>query len=90
MIEAMEFASEIPVIAGIQSDWDGNLWIERGAAPGEPGPTDIVTARGDYLGTVAGGSMPRVAAFGPRGLVAFLGRDTLDVPTVVIARARLR
>lgn len=54
------------------------------ARPSRPGPIDILTADGRYLGTLAEARMP--AAFGPGGLAAYVESDALDVPTVVVRR----
>ena len=43
----MEFAEEMPVIAGMAVDWSGRLWLERtGPRVGEEGPIDIVSPGG--------------------------------------------
>ena len=52
--------------------------------PSRPGPIDVLTADGRYLGTLAEARMP--AAFGPGGLAAYVEWDDLDVPTVVVRR----
>ena len=49
-----------------------------------PGPIDVITSEGEYIGTLASTPMP--AAFGPDGLVAYLEVDALDVATVVVRR----
>ena len=80
-----EFASVIPVIAGIEVDAVGNLWIARaGPALDRPGGIDIVTPQGRYLGTVAG--MPLPDAFSPRGRAAYVRTDELGVQRVVVVR----
>ena len=50
--------------------------------PIRPGPIDLITAEGRYIGTFAEARMP--AAFGPNGLVAYVQLDAFDVPTVVV------
>ncbi|MYG20243.1 MAG: hypothetical protein F4208_11925 [Gemmatimonadales bacterium] len=52
--------------------------------PTRPGPVDLITAEGRYIGTLAEARMP--AAFGPGGLVAYVELDAFDVPTVVVRR----
>jgi hypothetical protein len=86
-LETMEFADEIPVISGLATDWVGRIWIERtGDRIGEEGPTDIVTTRGEYVGTIPSDGMRTPAAFGPEGLVATIELDELDVPTIRVSR----
>jgi 6-bladed beta-propeller len=88
MAEALrdaEFAAVIPVIAGMQVDSRGNLWIARaGPALDRPGSIDIVSAQGRYLGTVAGMALP--AVFSPGGRAAFIRTDALGVQRVVVVR----
>jgi hypothetical protein len=89
-IESMEFAEEIPVISGMAVDWAGRIWIERtGPNIGEPGPIDVLDAGGIYLGTLQPQQFELPDAFGPTGLVAFLERDEMDVPRVVVKRVSL-
>ena len=52
--------------------------------PRRPGPIDVITLDGRYIGTFASTRMP--GAFGPDGLVAYLEVDEFDVPTVVVRR----
>jgi hypothetical protein len=49
-----------------------------------PGPIDVITPEGEYLGTIPDTRMPN--AFGPDGLVAYVTLDEYDVPTVVVRR----
>ncbi len=49
-----------------------------------PGPIDIITPEGGYLGTVPDSRLPN--AFGPDGLAAYVQLDELGVPTVVVRR----
>lgn len=60
--------------------------MERQDLGGAPGPIDVLTPAGQYVGTFATGSMTLPAAFGPDGLVAFIERDEFDVPTVAVKR----
>ncbi|MGH7475627.1 MAG: 6-bladed beta-propeller [Longimicrobiales bacterium] len=84
-LDQLEFASVVPVIQGLVTDPAGRLWVERaGNTPFEPGPIDIVTSRGRYLGTVNGVRLP--AAFGPNGLAAWIESDDLGVERVTVAR----
>ena len=54
--------------------------------PDDPGAIDLFTADGEYRGTIAEDG-PRIPdAFGPDGLAAWIERDELDVPRVVVRR----
>lgn len=73
-------------IARIAVDWSDRIWVQRTALPGEPGPIDIPTADGRYLGTVAPGG-PRIpAAIGPDGPMAYIETGELGVQHVRVAR----
>jgi len=86
-IESQGFYPEIAVVRGLASGWNGLLWLERSrVSPDDPGPIDLFTAEGEYRGTIAEDG-PRIPdAFGPGGLVAYIERDELDVPRVVVRR----
>ena len=60
------------------------LSTPTGLTAAGPGPIDVVTPAGEYLGTIPDTRMPN--AFGPDGLVAYVGLDEFDVPTVVVRR----
>ena len=86
-VQSMEFYHEVPVVRTLRTSWEGTIWVRRrGEEPASDGPIDLLSPDGRYLGTypVDATSMPR--AFGPDGLVAFVERDELDVPTVVVRR----
>jgi hypothetical protein len=75
------------VLADLGVDHTGRIWAQRsGSEVGEDGPIDVLSATGEYLGTVEAGSMDIPSAFGPDGLVAEVRRDELDVVTVVVRR----
>lgn len=86
-VENMIFADEIPVITGMAVDGEGQFWITRSPAEvgGDP-LTDILTAEGDYLGTlpVDGPAIPN--AFGPDGLMAYVEADEMGVQRVRVTR----
>ncbi|HUF35108.1 MAG TPA: hypothetical protein VMN37_04110 [Gemmatimonadales bacterium] len=89
-IEDMRFPERFPQVRALAADAEGRLWIERtGEDPHGPGPIDIVTGDGRYVGTLPPGQPPLPAAFGPDGLVAWVETDALDVPSVRVARVRL-
>lgn len=86
-LESMVFAEEIPVIESMVADWEGRLWIQRNSGePGEPGPTDIITIAGEYLGSLAPDGLRTPRAFGPDGLIVRIETDEFDVPTLVVER----
>ncbi len=86
-IDQLEFYPELPVLLNLKTGWSGKIWVvRRGQKPTEPGAMDVLTPAGQYVGTFAAGSVPLPAAFGPEGLAAFIERDELDVPTVVVKR----
>ncbi|WP_423927891.1 hypothetical protein [Candidatus Palauibacter sp.] len=87
-VENMRFYPEVPVIAAVRTTWDGTLWVQRSAEPGaeEPGPIDVLTPDGRYLGTLAPDVLEMPAAFGPGGLVAFVETDAFDVPVITVSR----
>lgn len=76
-----------PVLAGLQADDLGRLWVQRTVHAGEPPLFDLFTPDAEYLGSV---SLPRgLDAYFPPvfrgGHVHALVRDDLDVPYVVRA-----
>lgn len=87
-IENQEFFPEIPVLRGLRSTWDGSLWVQRrGDDPwDDAGPIDVFGPDGNYRGTLAAGRLGMPRAFGPDGLVAFVEKDEMDVPTIVVKR----
>ena len=85
-VRSMVFADEVPVIRNFAVDWSDRVWVERAERPGEPGPTDVLTADGGYLGTIASDGMRIPAAFGPDGLLAYVERDELDVQRIRVSR----
>ena len=87
-VEDMRFFPEVPVIASLRATWDGTLWVQRSTEPGanEPGPIDVITPDGRYIGTLPRGHVAMPDAFGPDGLVAFIETDELDVPVITVRR----
>jgi len=51
-----------------------------------PGPIDVVTAEGRYVGTFSAEATALPDAFGPDGMAAFIELDELDVAGVVVRR----
>ena len=86
-IESMEFHDEIPVLSTLKTSWEGTIWARRrGEGVTLEGPLDLLAPEGRYLGTLRADTSAMPSAFGPDGLVAFVERDELDVPTVVVKR----
>ncbi len=83
----MEFAAEVPVISGIAVDSKDRIWVARTGGDGvSRGPTDVFTADGDYVGTLAADDFRVPDAFGPSGLMAYSEVDDLGVATVRVLR----
>ncbi len=86
-IENMAFADEIPVIDALATDREGRIWVQRtGPGGGADGPTDLLTADGDYLGTFPPGGVRIPNAFGPDGLMAYIDTGEMEVPVVRVVR----
>ncbi|MEN8144800.1 MAG: 6-bladed beta-propeller [Gemmatimonadota bacterium] len=86
MVDQMTFADVRPVISGLTADRSGRMWVRRdGTEIGEPGPVDLVSAAGEYLGTLDA-EVVVPDAFGPGGMAAFVEKDELDVVRVVVRR----
>ena len=79
---------EVPVLRGLRASWDGSLWVQRrGKDPWDAnGPIDVLGPNGEYVGTLSAGEPGMPMAFGPDGLVAFVGHDEMDVATIVVKR----
>ncbi len=86
--ENMRFYPEVPVVAAVRVTWEGSLWVERSTEPGtsEPGPIDVLTPDGGYVGTFPAGRLEMPDAFGPDGLSAFVETDEFDVPVITVRR----
>jgi hypothetical protein len=90
-LETMVFATEIPVVAEMAVDWEGRIWLRRsGSRVGEAGPIDLIDSTGAYLGSLSPSEGRIPDAFGPGGLAAFIERDELDVPRVLVRRVAIR
>lgn len=86
-VEQLQFFPELPVIMNLTTGWSGKIWVlRRGSEPTEDGPMDVLTPAGQYVGSFPAGAVELPDAFGPNGLVAFIERDELDVPRVVVKR----
>lgn len=86
-IEGLEFHTELSVIRGLGTTWDGHIWVlRRGDGPNDDGPIDVLAPDGRYLGSYPAGTTALPAAFGPDGLVAIVERNELGVQTVTVKR----
>ncbi len=86
-VEGRTFADELPVLFALAVDWEDRIWLERrGPTGANDGPIDIVTPGGDYIGTLPPDGLRTPDAFGPDGLLAYIERDEMDVPTVRVIR----
>jgi hypothetical protein len=87
VVDALEFYSELPVVAGLAAGWSGKIWVTRSPANASgDGPVDVISDTGTYLGTVAPGGTRAPNAFGPDGLAAYVERDALGVVTIAVRR----
>lgn len=85
MIGEMEFADTIPALQGLRVSPSGKLLVERtGSNVGEPGPVDVITQEGQYLGTFSGIGLPDAMSLG--GLAAWIQYDDDGVGRVIVRR----
>ena len=86
--ESLTFADEVPVLTGINVDWEDRIWVKRTGPTGDgnDGPIDIVTPAGDYIGTLPPDGLRTPDAFGSGGLMAYIERGDLGVATVRVVR----
>ena len=98
-VDGSRFMPEVPVVRNVRTTWDGTIWVLRrgpdplgealalsGTGEGEPGPIDVLSSGGRYLGTFAPEETALPGAFGPGGLVAFVETDEYDVATIIVRR----
>ncbi len=86
-VDDMVFTEVIPAIAGMAVGAGDLIWVERTGPGGDgPGPIDVLTSDGEYIGTLPADG-PRIPdAFGPDGLAAYIEADELGVPVVRVIR----
>jgi 6-bladed beta-propeller len=83
MMGEMEFRDTIPALQGLRVSPSGKLLVERvGQNVGDPGPVDVITPEGQYLGTFTGVGLPD--AISRTGLAAFIEYDDDGVGRVVV------
>ena len=86
-VEGLTFADQVPVLHGLEVDWEDRIWVRRRGPTGDDdGPIDIVTPEGEYVGTLPPDGLRTPDAFGPDGLMAYIERDEMDVQTVRVVR----
>lgn len=85
MLADLTFNEYMPVLAGMYADPRGRLWVQRtGREVGTDGPIDLISANGQYIGTLVGQKLP--AAVSPTGRAAYIERDEMDVEKVVVKK----
>jgi hypothetical protein len=88
-IEQLQFYPELSVVTGLRTGWSGKIWASRRATGSDAtarGPVDLLTAEGEYLGTLAADGMQVPDAFGPDGLAVWMERDRFETPIMVVRR----
>ena len=87
MVPEMAFATELPVISDLNVDHENRIWVSRSGDDGvSPGPIDVLTPSGGYLGTLSADDFQVPDAFGPDGLMAYVELDELEVPFLRVVR----
>lgn len=81
------YARFLQPIREIGVAWNGNVWIQRNAPGDEPGPIDVFSAEGGYLGTLDE-DIPFPAAFGPERTFVARHVDDLDVVHFTVYQIR--
>lgn len=82
-VRELRFADTVRTIQGMIVTPSGKLWVERTPPViGDPGPIDILTPDGRYLGTLRGTPLP--AAVSASGRAAYFLRDENEVERVVV------
>ena len=85
-IEEAKFYEEVSVVQGLQTTWNGHIWVRRRTEEGgENGPLDVLSSEGRYVGTYPS-SIVVPDAFGPDGLAAYVELGEYDVATVRVVR----
>lgn len=98
-VEGARFMPEVPVVRDVRTTWDGTIWVLRrgpdpvgealaltGTGESEAGPIDVLSPKGEYIGTFDPEETMLPRAFGPGGLVAFVETDEYDVATIIVRR----
>lgn len=99
LVEGARFMPEVPIVRDVRTTWEGTIWVLRrgpdpvgeamalsGTGESEPGPIDVLSPEGRYIGTFAPEETTLPRAFGPGGLVAYVETDEYDVATIVVRR----
>jgi hypothetical protein len=85
VVDERGFAEWIPAIRRVRIAPDGTVWVQRFAVKGDPAPTDLISAEGEYLGTLPDDA-PYPVAFFPDGRIITVEKDDLDLDHVVVYR----
>ena len=87
LVPEMDFGSEVPVISEMGVDHGNRIWIVRSGEDGvSPGPVDVLTPSGGYLGTLSEDFFQMPDAFGPDGMMAYIELGEFDVPVLRVLR----
>jgi hypothetical protein len=82
-VRELQFADTVRTIQGMLVTPSGKLWVERTPPNiGDPGPIDILTPEGRYLGTLRGTQLP--AAISATGRAAYFAHDENEVERVIV------
>ncbi len=87
LIEKQGIASQLPMIESLRYDPAGRLWAQRYGFREEPRSVDVFAPDGDYLGTLAGKSLPLGFIGDDIVLLGEVDADT-DLPYIVAYRVR--
>ncbi len=86
-VEQLRFHHEIPAVSRMSVAPTGTIWVQRyDEAFSRDGPIDLVRMDGSYVGTLPAGDLGMPSAFGPDGLVAYIGEGEFDIPIVTVMR----
>ena len=85
VVEEQGFASEVPPIARIAISPSGEIYLQRWATRGEERATDVLSPKGEYLGTLALG-FPFPDAFLGTDRIVVQEEDEMELESVVVYR----
>lgn len=84
MLDEMEYADTMRQVQNLRLAPSGKIWVERtpDVFGDDPGPIDLITFQGRYLGTITGLRVPDAISASSRA--AWIERDENDVERVVV------
>jgi hypothetical protein len=85
VVEKRGFAREVPPVAGVAVSPGGEILLQRWAPEGEPRSTDVLSANGDYVGTLPAG-FPFPRAFLGNDRIVVTEEDEMELTSVVVYR----